>query len=902
MIAFTCENCHQKLKVKDELAGKKGQCPHCAQPMRVPETVPAANLADGPTMPPPSGSAAGTKDRSSYPTRGMTAAYSPTLPPDAGSEPTAPVSRELTDFLAPAETEEELGRLGPYRVLRVLGHGGMGVVYKAEDPRLERLVALKAMLPTLAASESARLRFLREAKAAAAVKHDHVVTIYQVDEDRGIPFLAMEFLDGQPLDERLNNGAPLPMEEIVRIGREIAEGLQAAHERGLIHRDIKPANVWLETRRSPLAPVGRGAGGEGRVKILDFGLARATREHGNLTQLGAVIGTPAYMAPEQARGEAVDARCDLFSLGCVLYRMCAGQLPFKGADTVSTLLAVATETPTPLSRLNPKTPPRLAALVDRLLAKKPSERLASASEAATELAALERNLAAEASTASVPVPPVPRARKEPSSATLRQAEVPPSPRKNPAREKTEAADTAFRFADKPPSRRKKPQQQRSRLPLVLAAIAASLLLIGGGSVLVAQIIIRIKGKDGQETKIEVPKGSKVIVEEKGKVVAQVPRPEAGKGPAEEKDKGVAQVPRPEADTKAFFNGTNLVGWEGLTEYWSVKDGALIGSTPGGLKFNTFLCSKKKYKDFELKFSVRLKGDKANSGVQIRSELTDATKFVVKGPQADMGGEYWGSLYGELFGGMMKAAPVAEVAKVLKPDDFNTYFIRCAGKHVTIKVNGLTTVDDEFDKLPAEGIIAWQLHAGPAMEATFRNIEFKDLSAEKGWVQLFNGKDLKGWKVFPNGEGNWRVEDGAITCSGPNSHLFSERDDYKNFHFRLEAKINAKGNSGQYFRTKFEGGFPKGYEAQIALGGGDRQYYTGSLYGIYKIAEELHQPDEWFTQEVIAKGDHIVIKVNGRTVVDLHDKKYQKGNFALQHNGPQTWVRFRKIEVKELPAD
>lgn len=184
----------------------------------------------------------------------------------------------------------------------------------------------------------------------------------------------------------------------------------------------------------------------------------------------------------------------------------------------------------------------------------------------------------------------------------------------------------------------------------------------------------------------------------------------------------------------FFNGKDLEGWEGLHQYWSVKDGALVGSTfPKGLSFNTFLCSKKKYTDFELHFQVRLRGNgwDGNSGVQIRSKLREAPKdrdnFAVEGPQCDMGQIYWGSLYGEHFGGMMKAAPSDVVKRVLKKDDFNDYYIRCTGKHVTIKLNGETTVDQDFPKLPESGIIAWQIHAGPPMEVIFKEIKFKDLS-------------------------------------------------------------------------------------------------------------------------------------------------------------------------------
>ncbi len=184
---------------------------------------------------------------------------------------------------------------------------------------------------------------------------------------------------------------------------------------------------------------------------------------------------------------------------------------------------------------------------------------------------------------------------------------------------------------------------------------------------------------------------------------------------------------------AFFNGKDLTGWEGLSQYWKVQNGAIVGSTkPDGLKFNTFLCSKRKYKDFELKFQVKLTGEgwSGNSGVQIRSEIANPKTLAVRGPQCDMGDQYWGSLYGELFGGMMKQSPQNVVKRVLKPTDFNDYYIKCVGKHVTIKLNGETTVDQDFAKLPPEGIIAFQLHANQKpMTVVFKNIQFKDLSAK-----------------------------------------------------------------------------------------------------------------------------------------------------------------------------
>jgi WD40 repeat protein/serine/threonine protein kinase len=314
-----------------------------------------------------------------------------------GSE-AAEATADGFSFLAPALRPDELGRLGGYRVLKVLGRGGMGIVFLAEDPQLKRPVALKTMKPSRAAHPGARERFLREARAAAAIKHDHIVTIYQVGEDRDVPYLAMELLEGETLESRLQRARRLPVAEVLRISREIAEGLDAAHRSRLIHRDIKPSNIWLESGRVVSRGVVSGTSeqdGNGpsithdspltthhspRVKILDFGLARADgdADNPNLTESGFIVGTPAYMAPEQARPGAADHRSDLFSLGCVLYRLCTGEAPFRGTDILTTLAAVARDTPKPPAELNREVPPALSDLVTQLLAKDPAERPSSA--------------------------------------------------------------------------------------------------------------------------------------------------------------------------------------------------------------------------------------------------------------------------------------------------------------------------------------------------------------------------------------------------------------------------------------------------------------------------------------------------------------------------------------------
>ena len=243
--------------------------------------------------------------------------------------------------LAPPRVAGEIGRLGGYRVLTLLGAGGMGMVYQAEDLQLQRLIALKVMKPEVSKNPTARERFLREARAADRIKSDHVATIHHVGEDRQIVFLAMEFLEGISLEDWLKKGRkPTPV-QAARMGRQIALGLAAVHERGLMHRDIKPGNIWLESNH------------QGRVKLLDFGLARGEKEEVQLTQSGAIVGTPAYMAPEQARGGNVDYRADLFSLGVVLYRLTTGRLPFRGDNTMSLLTALALDTPTPPRKSTP---------------------------------------------------------------------------------------------------------------------------------------------------------------------------------------------------------------------------------------------------------------------------------------------------------------------------------------------------------------------------------------------------------------------------------------------------------------------------------------------------------------------------------------------------------------------
>jgi serine/threonine protein kinase len=321
-----------------------------------------------------------------------------------------PGENEPLSFLQPADKPDLLGLLGPYEVQEEVGRGGMGVVLKARDPALNRVVAIKVMAQSLAHSATARRRFVREGRAAAAVRHDHIVAVHGVNEAGGLPYLVMQYIAGESLQGRLDRQGPLPLVEIVRIGHQTAAALAAAHAQGLIHRDIKPANILLQKQESGRKKDEKADGTSFLVppcsfiaKITDFGLARMADDV-PLTQAGVLAGTPEYMAPEQARGEPIDHRVDLFSLGSVLYAMATGSPPFHASTPLAVLRRVSDAAPAPVRSVNPHVPAWLEALIVRLLAKDPAERFQSAAKVA---ALLEGYLSHLRQPATVPPPDLP---------------------------------------------------------------------------------------------------------------------------------------------------------------------------------------------------------------------------------------------------------------------------------------------------------------------------------------------------------------------------------------------------------------------------------------------------------------------------------------------------------------
>lgn len=652
-------------------------------------------------------------------------------------------------FLLPPQAPDEIGRLGSYRILKKLGAGGMGMVFLAEDTMLKRKVALKTMLPTLAVNRQARERFLREARAAAAIEHPHIITIHQVGEDGGVPYLAMPFLKGESLDDRLKRLKKLPLHEALQIACEMAEGLAAAHAQGLIHRDIKPGNVWLEDLpvRASTAPATRRPFS---VRLLDFGLARSEAEETQLTQPGAIVGTPAFMAPEQARGVPVDGRADLFSLGAVLYLMLTGERPFTGQTVMALLTALATDTPRSPRDINPEIPTALSDLTMRLLARAPADRPASADVVADELRDLAPIIAEAKKTALIAAPATATFKAHSlSSAATKEYPAAAAPAKMP----------------EPPA----PKRQWTRS---LAVVTLALLGLIGGGLAAYQLIfktkdgtllvevdgdadvrfqkgeLRIYDTDGQlkytlkpsERNRLLPPG-KYLVEVAGadglKVLTDKFEIVRGNQTAVRVTVDAVALAAQQDDDRrraegwvSLFNGKDLTGWKKRTDdrNWRVENGILIGS---GGEHNTFLFSDRgDWANFRLRVETRINLG-GSGGVMGRAQLeTGHTGYLAKINVKDSPDpRKTGSLY------VMDKDSYTDGVQIdssaIMPDEWFTLDLIVDGNRVVIKVNDKVTTDYRDEKRRfTSGNIALQVYNQGA-QIEFRKIEIQSLPANSG---------------------------------------------------------------------------------------------------------------------------------------------------------------------------
>jgi serine/threonine protein kinase len=552
----------------------------------------------------------------------------------------------------------------------VLGQGGMGIVFKAEDSQLERPVSLKVIKPARL-DDSARVRFLREAKAMAAVKHDHIVTVYQVGQEGDVPFLAMEFLSGEMLEHWLQRGKRPSLTQALRIGREIALGLAAAHDAGLIHRDIKPGNIWLESPR-------------GRVKILDFGLARPQLDNTALTRLGDVLGTPAYMAPEQAQGKPVDHRCDMFSLGCVLYRMLTGRAPFREKSVQETLLAVIMNEPPPPIQLNAAIPQGLSDLVMALLIKNPEQRPTSAKAIAESL----RKFAA------------------PSSSSVSASGSAPVQSTTPKR---------ARPAEKSEPRR--PDRPRPRSAWLVIGIIGAV----GALLLMAAVIWLVVAKPWQARPVGEPPPRT------GKEDVKPSPPDDPKPKQPAKPQIVVEKPPPE-EWISLFNGKDTSAWKihpdkKLRYGWKVEDGLLIAEQ--------IIAKKKKGTPTPLYSDL---GDFDDFHVRIEAKINDTGKMMLyyRVPFADVAkfsarAVYLGSAPYQT-GRLLGFAPPADVAR---PDEWFTLELIANGRSIHVKVNGLTTAETEDAVFPpVQGHFVFAAVANAETTLHIRKIDVRRMASKK----------------------------------------------------------------------------------------------------------------------------------------------------------------------------
>lgn len=830
------------------------------------------------------------------------------MPPNASPKDAEELAKELVrqKKLTKFQAEEAYkGKakslvLGNYILMERIGAGGMGEVFKARHRRMDRLVAIKLLPSAMTKDKAAIARFDREVKAAAKLRHPNIVAADDADEANGVHFLVMEYVEGSDLSAIVKKNGPFSVEKAVNYVLQAARGLEFAHGEGIVHRDIKPANLLLDKK--------------GVVKILDMGLARIQGDaagQAELTGTGAVMGTVDYMAPEQAVStKHADARADIYSLGCSLFYLLTGTPTFDG-DTLMAKLLAHRDKPIPsLRSVRAEVPAKVDAVFKKMVAKKVEDRYQTMRDVIADL---------EQCSAASPVKP------ESVADTLDL-------------EMTSLMQNASLAPSKSIQKRKKKKAKPGRP-------SRNLLLIGGGIlgvlVLLAGLLIRVKTKDGtlvvnvnepdaevevsnEQGKVEITrngeKGPITITVDPGKHRLKVNKAgfelftdnfemeSGGKKTITAKLVPVDQKETAPANPAAGKRGDD---WVGLPQYWKITPQEISGSTlPDGIEFNTCLCARKSIRDFELRCQVRLGRLDGNSGIQIRSEYVNKDTFILRGPQVDFGTGYWGSLYGEQTVGMMREAPAEVVKRVVKPEGFNEVFVRCVGKRVTIRINGETTIDEEFPTIADEGVVGLQLHSGKN-EVVFRNLELKELGASA--AELFNGSDLTGWT---GDVGLMAVENGVLVNDGKRGVAIAPGD-YQDVEMEIEFRLANGGNSGLGIcYTGFGDPSENGLEIQML---DDAAYPNvldsqkcGSVYKLAAARPGHFKPwPDWNHFKVISAGDIVKVELNGVLVTDATRSALKQA--SPQHAGvsrtsgkvglfPHTGrSEYRNFRIRQLPS-
>ncbi|MEZ5940777.1 MAG: SUMF1/EgtB/PvdO family nonheme iron enzyme [Planctomycetaceae bacterium] len=878
-------------------------------------------------------------------------------------------------FLSRSDNPESIGRLGHYGVKEVLGKGAFGIVFKAFDEKLHRVVAIKVLAPEMAATSPARKRFLREARSSAAVRHENVVAIYAVEEEP-IPYLVMEYIPGKTLQDRLNEQGPLDVSEVLRIGKQIADGLAAAHAQGLIHRDIKPGNILLDTSIND------------HVKITDFGLARAA-DDASVTQSGVIAGTPMYMAPEQAQGQKLDTRADLFSLGSVLYQMVSGRPPFRAPSTVAVLKRVVDEEPRPIREIIPETPNWLCEIIGKLHAKDPEKRFQSAGEVSAILAQCLKQYQQDGV-----VTGVEKSDMEADTVVTKVEKSKPAGGSNstwwwlggvslvlmaliyvaainlfnPQTANNALTDNTPENAPIPSSFTALPGWQGWPIDAPPPAIApftveeAKMYQVAWATYL--GVPVEYTNSIGMKFRL-IPPGEFMMgstPEEIEAALKEAPdwrRNIQSEGPqhkvvlTQPVYVGVTEVTQTQYEqvlrtNPSHFSATGE-GKEAVADLETGNHPVEMVSWNDAAEFCAKLSQQEELKPFYFRSGETITPlDGTGYRLPTEAEWESAcrsgttTRFWSGDADQDLVSTVW---FGSNSGGRTHAAGE------LKANPFGLWDVHGnvwewgqdswdSAFYGKFEENAAINPSSPFSAGSRRVVRGGSWHSSPfACRSSYRYANFQTSRSpdfgfrvvlpvdavkeslqrnltESSPVELFNGKDLTGWKMHPDATGNWRVENGELISDGKPSYLFSERNDYGDFELNCEVSISDGGDSGLIVRSPFEkvgpNGLP-GYEAQIQAGkvltagwatGAIAQSGANTGWSLKQSSSISVPPNEYFTLKVRVAHNCVKTYVNGVQVAEYIDPAwtYQRGHIALQHSGAQTVIRFRKITLTELVPD